>query len=109
MQWHIEYDGTDALITGPGRLEIVLRDYTPGAIEHPEPLPEGIMGRLLQRTVTYPLEEHSFLQLVSTCDPGDPGAEELHILHVGETVSWQLPEAFAETLHAFFMSTAVGH
>jgi hypothetical protein len=101
-QWTLQHDGVDLVIYGPGKLEIVLSDFDPQRTSRSETLPESLLGALLQRACRYPLEAGYELELISTSNPSTPDTPELHRLHVGTKMTWELPEEFAEQLHDWF-------
>lgn len=96
MFWKIVADDTHVCISGPGELEIVLRNFNPGLTAWDE-LPSEALGSLLQRQWRYPLHNGVWLQGVST---GDAARPKLHHLHLGTWVSWTIPEPLADVLHA---------
>lgn len=95
-QWDVYYDLDDLIVTGPGGLEIVIRDFRHQRPVHDAPLSEEILGDLIQRSWSVEISEGVVLQLVTT---RRPEGGELHLLHVGSMVSWELPGEFAERLH----------
>lgn len=96
MCWKIVADDTYVCISGPGELEIVLRDFDPSLAARDE-LPPQALERLRQQQWRYPLDDGVWLMGVSTGDATRPA---LHHLHLGTWVSWTIPEAMAEVLHA---------
>jgi hypothetical protein len=85
MPWSITHDNTDVLITGPGGLEITLRDFDPALGERDE-LPPETLGSLLQRQWRFPLEDGVWLDGLSTGDTAALDRPELHRLYVGTCV-----------------------
>ena len=101
MPWQLQFEGNHATIYGPGDLEIVLRDFRSVHARRGAVLPPTVRGLSVQRHWRYPLEEGLWLEGLSISKPEDLlERPELHMLHVGHSVYWRIPEAFAEQLHA---------
>jgi hypothetical protein len=97
--WALINDGTTLLLTGPGQLEIALRQFDARRAMLPESLPREMLGALRQRGVEYPLDETTTLELILTDCPSQPQQAALYSLHIGNAVSWRLPAGIAEALY----------
>ena len=103
MFWKIMADDAHVCISGPGGLEIILRDFDPDLAVR-DALPPDALGSLLQRQWRYPLDDGVWLKGVST---GDAARPELHHLHLGMWVLWTIPEHLAEALHTLMAGNAL--
>ena len=103
--WCLEYGGIDLLILGLGRLRIALPHFDLQAVSHEEDMGSDVIGGLVQRRWCYTLPDGVDLRLISTGNPHDPDAPELHQLFIGDHVMWEMPETFAEALHACHLPT----
>jgi hypothetical protein len=106
--WAIDDDGVDVLLTGPGGLEIAFPAFDVARLIHEEGLSPVTIGSLRQLGWTYPLGDVD-LQYLATWDTEAPDHPAEHRLHVGNAVSWQLPETVGTRLQAWFATVEEGH
>ena len=107
--WSLEDDGVDVCIMGPGRLEIVLRDFDPKKLVHEEGLPSSILGTLRQISWRYPLESVTALQLISPWDSSAADAPHQHSRDRANAVTWALSGSVGERLQGWLAQAEEGY
>lgn len=102
--WKIVKEDLDLVITGPGELELVLKNFDPKKITIAKGLPEELLGGLDQKNISYILDiknEHGqpvTFDIISTRD----GERALNKIDIGDICNWEISDKDAEMFFNFF-------
>ena len=134
MDWHIDWDGADVVIVGPGSVEVVLRGFDAAKLETVG-LPSNVLDALGGLAALEPVlpdtdvplvhscterpegqvhqdgwrytDDKIDLQCISTWRDGAPDHGRCNILWVGECVSWPIDTPTYRTIDGFFRQQKV--